>query len=67
MNNKDLVNGLVILAMGFLASSLSSFLEHFAIFGTANDFFRGLFDGLAAVTFCAAIFVLARSRRPRKE
>lgn len=63
MDNRKVVNGLVILTTGLLASSLSSFLEHYAILGTATDFTRGLLDGLSVVAFCVAIFVLVRSRR----
>jgi hypothetical protein len=63
MNNKTQIDGLIILGAGLLASSISSFLEHFAIFETATDFSRGLFDGLSIVAFCMAIFVLVRSRR----
>lgn len=63
MGNRMLVNGLVFLGAGLLASSVSSFLVHFAIFGSATDFARGLFDGLSVVAFCVAIFVLVRSRR----
>jgi hypothetical protein len=63
MANRTLVNGLIILAAGLVASSVSSFLEHFAILGAATEFTRGLFDGLAVVAFCVAIFVLVRARR----
>jgi hypothetical protein len=63
MGNRTLVHGLVFLGAGFLASSVSSFLMDFAVFGTATDFARGLFDGLSVVAFCVAIFVLVRSRR----
>ena len=64
-DNKTLINGLIVLAAGLLASSVSSFLETFALFGTAMDLFSGFFDGLAVVAFCVAIFVLVRSsRRP---
>jgi hypothetical protein len=63
MDNKAFTNGLVALGIGLLASSVSSFLETFAIFGTTTEFARGLFDGLSVVAFCVAIFVLVRSRR----
>ena len=63
MDNKKLINGLAILGAGLLASSVSSFLEDFAIFGNANNFLRGFFDGLSVVAFCIAIFVLIRSKR----
>ena len=63
MNNKNLVNGLAVLAVGLLASSVSSLLEHFTFLGTATDFTRGFFDGLAVGAFCVATFVLIRSRR----
>lgn len=62
MGNKRFTNGLIILGVGLLASSVSSFLEHLAIFGMATDFIRGLFDGLAVVAFCVAIFILVQSR-----
>jgi predicted Co/Zn/Cd cation transporter (cation efflux family) len=67
MDNRKLINGLVLLGAELFASSMSSFLEHFAIFGTAIDFTRGLFDGLSVVTFCVAIFFLVRSRRTTRE
>ncbi len=67
MYNKTLINGLVILCAGLLASSASSFLERFAILGTATEFARGFLDGLAVVAFGIAIFVLARNRRVVKE
>ena len=67
MDNRALNKGLLILGSGLLASSLSSFLEHIAGLGNGTEFARGLFDGLAVVAFCAAIFVLARSRRTTPE
>lgn len=66
MNDRNLIKGLVVLAAGLLASSISSFLEHFAILGTATEFARGLCDGLSMVAFCAAIFILARSKQTAK-
>jgi hypothetical protein len=63
MGNTTSTNGLIILAAGFLASSVSSFLEHFALLGTATEFATGLFDGLSVVAFCVAIFVLVRGAR----
>jgi len=62
MSNRALMNGLVVLGTGFLCSSLSSFLERFAIFGASTDFARGLFDGLSVVAFAVGICVLVRSR-----
>jgi hypothetical protein len=59
MNN----NGIVILAIGLLATSLSSFIGQVAIFGTGTNFIRGFFDGIAVVAFGVAIFVLVRSSR----
>jgi hypothetical protein len=67
MDNRAFINGLVVLALGLLASSVSSFLERFAILGTATDFARGLFDGLAVVAFGVAIFLLVRSRGTGQE
>ena len=66
MDNKVLVNGLLILGMGLLASSVSSFLAHYAILGTATDFTRGIFDGLSVVAFGVAILVLVRSQRTKR-
>jgi hypothetical protein len=63
MSNRTYLNGLVFLGAGLLASGVSSFLAHFAVFGIATDFIRGLFDGLSVVTFCVAIFLHVRSRR----
>jgi hypothetical protein len=67
MTNRTLIDGLIILGAGLLASSASSFLEHFAILGTANGFARGLLDGLSVVAYCVAIFVLVRSRSKMQE
>jgi hypothetical protein len=67
MENKSFVNGLVVLALGLLASSVSSFLEHVTILGSATGFASGFFDGLAAVAFCVAIWLLVRSRHTRQE
>lgn len=63
MNDRNIINGLAVLGAGLLASSLASLVEHLAVLGTATDFAIGLFDGLAAVAYCAAIFILVRSRR----
>jgi hypothetical protein len=63
MAERAFINGLLVLGAGFLASSVSSFLEHFTILGTATDFARGFFDGLSVIAFCVAIFVLVRTRR----
>ena len=38
MDNRNFVTGLAVLAAGLFASSISSFLEYFALFGTATDF-----------------------------
>lgn len=63
MANRELIHGLVVLAAGLLASSVSSFLEHLAILGAAIHSTRGLFDGLSVVAFCGAICLLVRRRR----
>jgi hypothetical protein len=62
MDNRASINGWVVMGAGLFASSLSSFLEHFAILGAATDFARGLCDGLSVVAFAVAIFLLVRSR-----
>lgn len=67
MNNRKLLNGLVILCAGLFASSASAFLEHFAIFGATTDFASGFLDGLAVVAYGVAICVLIRSRRVTTE
>jgi hypothetical protein len=67
MGNKTTTDGLILLGAGFLASSVSSFLEQFAVLGTATDFATGLFDGISVVAFCVAIFVLVRGRRTTQE
>jgi hypothetical protein len=67
MNNKTFINGFVVLSAGLLASSVSSFLEIFTIFGTATDFVRGVFDGLSVVAFCAVIVILVRSKAVPQE
>jgi hypothetical protein len=63
MNNHSLLDGLLVLSLGLLASSASSVLEDIGILGSATDLARGFLDGLAAVMFCVAIFVLVRSRQ----
>lgn len=67
MYNKTLINGLVVLCAGLLTSSAASFLERFAILGTATDFAMGFLDGLAVAAYGVAIFVLVRSRRRTQE
>lgn len=66
MDNRNFFIGLAVLAAGLFASSISSFFEHFALFGTVTDFTRGLFNGLFAVAFAVAIFVLVRNKRTTK-
>ena len=65
MNNRNFFIGLAVLAAGLFASSISSILEHFALLGPANDLTRGLFDGLSAVAFGVAIFILVRSKQTK--
>lgn len=67
MDNKNLINGLTILAAGLFASSVSSFLEHFPLLGNATDLTRGFFDGLSTVAFVVAIFVLVRNKGVRND
>ena len=63
MGDRNFVNSMVALGAGLFASSISSFLEHFPVLGTATDFTRGLFDGLSTVAFGIAIFLLIRNKR----
>lgn len=63
MVNRTQMNGVILLGAGLLASSISSLLEHFAIFGSATDFATGFFDGLATGAFGVAIFLLVRGKR----
>jgi len=65
--NRTLVNGLILLGAGLLASSVSSFLEHFTILGAATDLTRGFFDGLLVGIFCVAVYALVRSRHATPE
>ena len=65
MDNKNFITGLVVLTAGLFASSISSILEHFAVLGSATDLTRGFFDGLSAVAFGIAIFVLLHSKRTK--
>jgi hypothetical protein len=67
MGNGMFIDGFVVLCAGLLASSLSSFLEVFAVLGTATDLVRGVFDGLSVVAFSAAIAILVRSRAVPRE
>lgn len=66
MPNRTFTNGLIILAAGLLASSVSSLLEIFSLFGSGTNFVRGFFDGLAVVAFCGAIYLMVRSRTETK-
>ena len=63
MNNQKFINGLVVLIAGLFTSSISSFLGHFAVLGTAIDFFSGFFDGLSIAAFGAAILLMIPSGR----
>jgi hypothetical protein len=63
MNNRSVLDGLVVLGVGLLASSASSLLEHIRMLESATDLARGFLDGLAAGAFCVAVFVLVRNRR----
>jgi hypothetical protein len=63
MSNKTLSNGIICFGAGLGASSLSSFLDHWAVLGDATDFGAGFFDGLAVVAFAVAIFILVRDRK----
>jgi hypothetical protein len=65
MVNKPFYDGMLLFVTGLLLSGVSSFLEHFAIFGTSTDFAQGFFDGLSVVACCAAIVLLVRSRRQK--
>ncbi len=67
MNNRSVLDGLLVLSLGLLASSASSVLEHIRILGSSTDLARGFLDGLAAGMFCVAIFVLVRSRRAARD
>lgn len=67
MYNKPFSSGLVILCVGLLASSASSFLERFTLFGAVTGFAAGFLDGLAVVAYCVAIVVLVRSGIAVKE
>jgi hypothetical protein len=63
MDKNTFNKGFVILGAGLVASSMSSLFEHLAFLGAATDFVGGVFDGLAVVAFCGAIYVLASSQR----
>jgi hypothetical protein len=60
MSDRALSNGLLLLGVGLLACSLSTFLERLRVLGGATEFARGLFDGLSVVAFAVAICVLVR-------
>ncbi len=55
--------GILWLMAGLLATSLSSFVEHLALFGSSMRFVMGFLDGLGVVAFAVGIFVAARSAR----
>ena len=54
------VGATLIATLGLLANSLSSLVEHLALFGSSMSFVLGLLDGLAVVAFAVGIFVGAR-------
>ncbi len=59
------ISGSLWLALGLLATSLRSILEHLFSEGSAANFSRGLLDGLSVIFFSTAIFVLASQRQQR--
>jgi hypothetical protein len=62
MTDKKFTNGLLLLVIGLMTSSISSVIEDFKILGSSSNFAMGFFDGLSVVIFAIAIFFLARSR-----
>lgn len=62
MSNNSIRNGLVVLMLGLLASSIASFLGDFMLLGSATNLAQGFFDGLAVVAFVVAIAVLVQGR-----
>jgi hypothetical protein len=63
MPNKVFMNGMLCLGAGLLASSISSFLGHFPVFGASTGFTQGFFDGLSVIAYGAAVLILIRSRK----
>jgi hypothetical protein len=64
MASRALREGAVWLAVGLLCSSIDSLLDRSAGPAPAVNWARGFFDGLAAVAFGTAIYLLARQARP---
>jgi hypothetical protein len=63
MTDKPFMNGLIVFGIGLLLSSLSSFIEHFSLFGTLKDFILGFLDGVSVIAFAVAIYLLVRERK----
>jgi hypothetical protein len=61
--NNSLVTGFVFLTGGLLASSIASLGSHRALLGALTDVTCGFLDGVSAVFFCAAIWLLSRCRK----
>jgi hypothetical protein len=63
MDEKQFTDGMLLFAVALLLSGASSFVGHFAIFGSSTSLAQGFFDGLSVVACAAAIVLLVRSRR----
>jgi hypothetical protein len=63
VEDKQFTNGMLWFVMALLLSGVSSFLGHFALFGSSTNLAQGFFDGLSVVACGAAIILLVRSRR----
>ncbi len=61
--NKKYTKGMAFLGAGLLARSISSFLNHMLFLGGSTYFWEGMLDGLSAVFFMAAIYLLVKSRK----
>lgn len=63
MGNRQFTSGMLWFVTALLLSGVSSFLGHFAVFGSSTNLAQGFFDGLSVVACGAAIALLIRSRR----
>jgi len=62
MSESSFHRGFLWLGAGLLATSLSSLVENWSLFGTSSSFVMGLLDGLAVVAFGVGLFFSLRQR-----
>ena len=63
MSERAFHRGVLWLGAGLLASSLSSLVESWSLFGASSSFVMGLLDGLAVVAFGVGLYLSIRQSR----